>query len=305
MRMDEKTVLITGANSGIGFFTAQKLAEAGALILMICRDPERGEAARQKIAKAATGPAPVLFLCDLLLQDSIYKLAEEIRARFFRIDVLINNAGSIFDRRQLTAEGIERTFAVNHLAPFLLTNLLLDLVKAAPAGRIVTVSSESHSGKFEFDNLQGERHYNFFGAYNRTKLCNILFTYELARRLQGSNTTANCLSPGPTATPFGSHMKGLQAFILKSIKKIPFVIRTVEKGAETLIYAASSPELDGVSGKFFLRCREARSKKITYNTNIASQLWSFSERLCSSGRGSAPPIWAHGDFAASGNAGVI
>ena len=280
MRMDDKTVLITGANSGVGFATASRLAEAGASIVMICRSSERGDVARQKISRVATGKPPALLLCDLSSQDSIHKLADEIHNRYSRIDVLINNAGGIFDHRQLTDDGIEKTFATNHLAPFLLTNLLLDLVKAGAAGRIVTVSSESHSGSLEFDNLQGERRYNFFGAYNRSKLCNILFTYELARRLQGTNATANCLSPGPTATPFGSDMEGFPALFLKAIKKIPFLIRPVEKGAETLIYIASSPELEGTSGRFFLRCHEARSKKITYDIHAASVLWSISERMC-------------------------
>jgi NAD(P)-dependent dehydrogenase (short-subunit alcohol dehydrogenase family) len=300
MRMDEKIVLITGANSGLGFATARSLAEAGASIVMVCRNPERGDIARQAIARVATDAEPALLICDLSSQDSIHKLAVEIHARYSRIDVLVNNAGGIFDHRQLSIDGIEKTFATNHLAPFLLTNLLLDLVNAAPAGRIVTVSSESHSASLEFDNLLGERHYNFFGAYNRSKLCNILFTYELTRRLQGTNTTANCLSPGPTVTPFGNNMKGFPALFLKSIKRIPFLIGPVQKGAETLIYVASSPELAGVSGRFFLRCREARSKRITYDTRAASQLWSLSESLCDGPSGTPQCARTTGNFRAKG-----
>ena len=300
MLMDEKTVLITGANRGLGFVTARSLASDGAAIVMVCRNAERGDVARQKIANVATGTQPALFLCDLSSQDSIHKLAVEIRSRYSRIDVLVNNAGGIFDHRQLTVDGIEKTFATNHLAAFLLTNLLLDLVNAAPAGRIVTVSSESHSGSLEFDNLQGERSYNFFGAYNRSKLCNILFTYELARRLQSLYTTANCLSPIPTVTSFGDDMKGFPGLFLRSMKKIPIVSRSVEKGAETLIYAASSPELAGVSGRFFLRRREARSKKISYDTQTASRLWTVSESLCSGLARVPAHVPAKGNFSASG-----
>src|SRR5579859_1341447 len=157
MRMDGKVVLITGANSGVGFATARQLAELGAVVIMVCRDPGRGSAARNAVAQVATGPEPTLLLADLSWQAAVNALSDEVHARFARIDELLNNAGAIFARRELTADGIEKTFAVNHLAPFLLTNLLLDLVRASPAGRIVTVASESHSGRLDFDNLQGER----------------------------------------------------------------------------------------------------------------------------------------------------
>src|SRR5579859_1049749 len=219
MRMDGKVVLITGANSGVGFATARQLAELGAVVIMVCRDPGRGSAARNAVAQVATGPEPTLLLADLSSQAAVYALSDEVHARFARIDVLLNNAGAIFARRELTADGIEKTFAVNHLAPFLLTNLLLDLVRASPAGRIVTVASESHSGRLDFDNLQGERRYSFLAAYNRSKLGNILFTYELARRLAGTGVTANCLSPGPTMTRFGDEMRGLPALFPLLMKR--------------------------------------------------------------------------------------
>jgi NAD(P)-dependent dehydrogenase (short-subunit alcohol dehydrogenase family) len=299
MRMDGKIVLITGANSGVGFATARKLAELGASIVMVCRDSIRGNAARNDIAKVATDSPPMLLLCDLSSQSSIRELGNEIHSRFSRIDVLVNNAAAMFSTRQLTDDGIEKTFAINHLAPFLLTNLLLDLVRAAPAGRILTVSSESHSGALEFDNLQGERHYNFFGAYNRSKLANILFTYELAHRLKGTGTTANCLSPGPTVTSFGSNLTGLPALFPAVMKKIPFLLRSPEKGAETSIYLASSPEVAGVTGKFFLRCRESRSRKITYRAEVAAQLWQVSEQLCANFRPNSPGVRAQGPFTAN------
>ena len=296
--MDERIILVTGANSGVGFVAARKLAELGAAVIMVCRNPVRGNSARKQIAKVATGSPPTLLLCDLSSQASIHELASEVHARFSRIDVLLNNAGAIFARRQMTDDGIEKTFAVNHLAPFLLTNLLLDLVRAAPAGRILTVASESHSGTLEFDNLQGERHYNFFGAYNRSKLGNILFTYELARRLEGTATTVNCLSPGPTVTPFGNNLTGLPALFPMLMKKIPFLFHSPEKGAETSIYVAASPEVAGASGRFFLRCRESRTKKITYDAEVAARLWRVSENLCAKVALSSPAVWAQEHVAA-------
>ena len=292
MRMDGKIVLITGANSGVGFATARKLAELGASVVMVCRDSIRGHDARKEIARVATDSPPALLLCDLSSQASIREVASEIHTRLPRIDVLVNNAAAIFSSRQLTADGIEKTFAINHLAPFLLTNLLLDLVRAAPAGRILTVASESHSGALEFDNLQGERHYNFFSAYNRSKLANILFTYELAHRLKGTGTTANCLTPGPTVTSFGNNLTGLPALFPAVMKKIPFLFRSAEKGAETSIYLASSPEVAEVSGRFFLRCRESRTRKISYQAEVAARLWNVSEELCAKATITSPAVRA-------------
>jgi retinol dehydrogenase 12 len=278
-RMKEKIVLITGANSGIGFATARRLAESGAFVVMVCRDPARGEAARNDVAKVATGPNPKLLLADLSSQAEIRTLAQTVHALFPRIDVLINNAGAIFARRELTVDGIERTFAINHLAPFLLTNLLLDLIHAAPAGRIVTVGSETYSPSLDFDNLQSEKGHNFMAAYLRSKLENILFTFELARRLDGSRATANCLSPGPTRTRFGDDMEGLPALFPLLMKRIPFLFVSPDQGARTSIYAASSPEVEGMSGRFFLKCREIGTKPVTHNPAVAARLWSVSEAL--------------------------
>jgi NAD(P)-dependent dehydrogenase (short-subunit alcohol dehydrogenase family) len=279
MLMDRKVVLITGANSGVGFVTARRLAELGASVVMVCRDPGRGNAARNDIAKVATGPAPTLLLANLSSQAEIHALAHEVRSRFPRIDVLINNAGAIFARRELTVDGIEKTFAVNHLAPFLLTNLLLDLVRAAPAGRIVTVGSETYSSTLDFDNLQSEKRHNFMGAYLRSKLENILFTYELVCRLEGTGVTANCLSPGPTRTRFGDEMRGLPALFPLVMKRIPFLFGSPEKGARTSIYLASSPETAGASGRFFLSCRAIHTKPVTHDRGVAMRLWSVSEGL--------------------------
>jgi len=278
--MEKKIVLITGANSGVGFATARKLAEFGAEVVMVCRDSRRGEAARNEVAQTATGPGPTLMLADLSSLALVRALASAVRDRFPRIDVLLNNAGGIFARREFTTDGIEKTLAVNHLAPFLLTNLLIDLIQKTPAGRIITVASESHSGKLDFDNLQGEKHFNFFAAYNRSKLANILFTYELARRLAGTNSTANCLSPGPTRTTFGRNLTGLPRLFPILVKNIPFLFADPEKGASTSVYVASAPELAGVSGRFFLRCRERRTRPITYDSAVAARLWKISEQLC-------------------------
>jgi NAD(P)-dependent dehydrogenase (short-subunit alcohol dehydrogenase family) len=302
MRMDDKTVLITGANSGVGFAAARKLAELGATVVMVCRNAQRGDAARAEVAKTATGPAPTLLFADLSLQASVRALAVEVRARFSRMDVLLNNAASMFPKRELTAEGIEKTFAINHLASFLLTSLLADLVHAAPAGRIITVTSDSHSGALDFGNLQGERDFNFFAAYNRTKLCNILFTYELARRWKGTTTTANCVSPGPTRTSFGSELKGLPALFPILVKKIPFLLRSPEKSAEAYVYLASSPDVAEVSSRFFRRLREARTKPISYDPTVATRLWKISEDLCENTAAISRGVSPHEPFVARATA---
>ena len=174
---------------------------------------------------------------------------------------------------------MEKTFAINHLAPFILTHLVLDLIRAAPAGRILTASSEFHSGTLDFSNLQGERRYNWLGAYKRSKLCNILFTHELARRLAGTTITANCFSPGPTLTRLGDNLRGLHAVLPWIVKRIPSLLAFPERAAITPVYVASSPDLDGVSGRFFLRCRTTRTKDITYDIDVARRLWTMSKAM--------------------------
>ena len=198
--MKDKTVIITGASSGIGLATARELARQGAMVALVCRDAERAEAARKEVAAVAAGRAPTVFLADLSSQREIRRLAAEIKENHAQIDVLINNAGAVFARRELSVDGIEKTFAVNHLAPFLLTSLLLDKIRAAGQGRIITVGSESYSSALDFDNLQSEKKHQFLFAYFRSKLENILFTFELSRRLAGTGVTVNCLCPGPTRT---------------------------------------------------------------------------------------------------------
>jgi retinol dehydrogenase 14 len=277
--MSGKTVLITGATSGLGLATALLLAEQGAEVVMVGRDRTRGNFMRAEIAKYAAGSEPILFLADLSSQAEIHRLAEKLHGSFSRIDVLINNAAAMFADREVTPEGLEKTFAINHLAPFILTHLVLDLIRAAPAGRILTASSGFHSGTLDFSNLQGERRYNWLGAYKRSKLCNILFTYELARRLAGTTVTANCLSPGPTLTRLGDNMRGLPAVFPWIAKRIPSLLGFPERAAITPVYVASSPDLDGVSGRFFLRRRTKHTKHITYDIDVARRVWNMSEAL--------------------------
>jgi NAD(P)-dependent dehydrogenase (short-subunit alcohol dehydrogenase family) len=274
--MRGKIVLITGANSGVGFVTARELARMGACVLMVCRDTGRGARARVEVAKAATGPAPELLLADMSSQSSVRALADDVRRRFAKIDVLINNAGGIFAQRELTADGIEKTFATNHLGPFLLTNLLLDPVCAGTGGRIVNVASESYPSRLDFDNLQGEKRYGFLNAYFRSKLENIIFTFDLAKRLRDTGVTVNCLSPGPTRTRFGDNMTGLPGLFPRLAKRL---FPSPEKGARTLIHVASSPAVAGVSGRFFLRQRDRQTKPVTRDAQVAARLWGVSADL--------------------------
>ena len=287
--MKDKIVIVTGASSGIGLATARQLARQGAEIAMVCRDPKRAEAAREDVAASATGAQPRVFLADLSAQRDIRHLATAIKSRYSHIDVLINNAGAVFARRELTVDGIEKTFAVNHLAPFLLTNLLLDNVRAAAAGRVVTVGSESYSSALDFENLQSEKKHHFLTAYFRSKLENILFTFELSRRLAGTSVTANCLSPGPTKTRIGSNMDGWAGLFPLLVRNVPF-FASPEKGARTSVYLASSPEVAKTTGRFFLRSRETRTKPVTHDVDVARRLWNLSEEVCGLGaaaRGSA------------------
>jgi NAD(P)-dependent dehydrogenase (short-subunit alcohol dehydrogenase family) len=274
-----KTIVITGANSGVGYATAAALVRRGALVVMVCRDPARGDAAQSALAAIAGGPGPELFIADLSSQGEVRRVAAALTAAHARIDVLVNNAGAVFDHRELSVDGVEMTLAVNHLAPFLLTELLLPSLLAAPSARVVTVSSEAYARKLDFDNLQGERRYGFLSAYGRSKLANVLFTRELADRLEASTVTANAASPGPTRTRFGDNLSGPVALFPKVMKRLPF-FGSPEKAARTVVYAAVSRETAGVSGRFFLRGREWHDKRVVKDRALARQLWRVSEQLC-------------------------
>jgi NAD(P)-dependent dehydrogenase (short-subunit alcohol dehydrogenase family) len=272
-----KICLVTGANSGIGRSAAHVLAQMNATVVMVCRDRRRAEPVRDEI-KAATGNQNVeLMICDLSSQTDLRRFAGEFIKTHNRLDMLLNNAGIVVRKRSLTEDGIESTFAVNHLGYFLLTNLLLDLLKKSAPSRIVNVSSAAHAyGKIDFDDLQGEKKYGGFAAYANSKLANVLFTYELARRLEGSGVTANCLHPGPVAT-------GLFRNLPKPIEAlIKLVTISPDKGAETSVYVASSPEVEGVTGKYFAKKRERKTSKQSYNEEAAHRLWEVSKKMTSS-----------------------
>ena len=272
--MAGKVVLITGANSGIGKETALALARLNANLVIVCRDKRRGQAALEDI-KTKSGNASVeLMTCDLSSQTQIRKLAQEFKQKHDRLDVLVNNAGVILTRRSVTEDGLESTFAINHLAYFLLTNLLLDLIKQSAPARIVNVSSTVHkSATIDFDDLQGERSYGAMRAYGQSKLANVLFTYELARRLEGTRVTVNCLHPGVIATNIFRDISGVVGAAARLFLKSP------RRGAETSVYLAASPEVEGVTGKYFDDRRAARSSPESYDEAKAERLWQVSERL--------------------------
>jgi NAD(P)-dependent dehydrogenase (short-subunit alcohol dehydrogenase family) len=279
--MQGKTVIITGANSGIGLATAVALAGAGARTVLTARDQSRGEAAVREVSERSGNPEVSLVTFDLGSLASVRQGAAELLERCERIDVLLNNAGLVLSDRRVSADGYEMTFAVNHLGPFLLTNLLLDRVKAGAPARVVNVASTAHNSArrgMPFDDLQSTQRYAGMKVYGESKLANILFTSELARRLEGTGVTANCLHPGTVATGYGrdGDSKGVLAFGLKLIK--PFIL-TPEKGARTSVYLASSPEVDGVTGRYFAKCRQKTPSKAARDPQAARQLWEVSEEL--------------------------
>ena len=275
--MGEKVCLITGATSGIGKATAMGLANMGASVVMVGRDRGRGAAVMAEIKEKSGNASVDLMLADVSSQKEIRRLADEFGEAYPRLDVLINNAGVFRSERITTADGIEATFAVNHLAYFLLTNLLLDRLKAGAPSRIVNVASADHSnGAIDFDDLQGEKGYRGAGAYSRSKLANVLFTHELARRLRGTGVTANCLHPGVVGTNLGSGVSGAFGFVVRALRPL---MKNPEKGAETSIYLASSPEVEGSSGGYFVKKAQARSSDVSYDERLARRLWEASAEL--------------------------
>jgi retinol dehydrogenase 14 len=272
-----RTVLVTGGTGGIGKATAAGLAAQGARVAITGRDAGRATSAADDI-RAVGGPPVDVFVADLSAQAEVRRLASEVRQALPRLDVLVNNVGGFWNTRHLTVDGLERTFALNHLAPFLLTHLLVDrLVESAPS-RVVTVSSDAQRlGRIDFADLQGERSWSGQRAYNQSKLANVLFTYELARRLRGSGVTANVLHPGIVRTGFGSEDPGrIQRVIMPFA---PLMMKTPERGALTSIHLASSPELGGGTGQFFVNSRPRRSSKRSYDEADARRLWEVSARL--------------------------
>jgi NAD(P)-dependent dehydrogenase (short-subunit alcohol dehydrogenase family) len=276
--MHGKTVIVTGAGSGIGLETADALARKGASLVLVELEPARGDAAVARIAKS--GSKPRLFVADLSRQTDVRRVAGEILASTPRIDVLINNAGAMFTTRQVTADGLERTFALNHLGYFLLTNLLLDRIIPSTPARIISVSSAAHRrATLDFDDLQVEKKYSGQDAYDRSKLANILFTRALSRRLQGTGVTANCLEPAPgiVRSHFFENVGGWVRVIVSILQPIASV--TPAEGAKTSIYLASSAEVEGISGQYFAKCRVAKAAAAAEDDFAAEQLWVESLRL--------------------------
>jgi len=275
--MHGRTCVITGATSGIGRATAVALAEMGATLVLVCRDRQRGEDTLAAIAAQTGRRDASLVLGDLAVQRDVRRIAAELLAGDRPLHVLINNAGVVNLQRTVTTDGIETSFAVNHLAPFLLTNLLLDRLRRSAPARVVTVSSEAHRfGRLDFDDLGNERRYRFMRVYGQKKLANILFTAELARRTEGTGVTANSLHPGAVATGLGKNNGAWARAIVALLR--PF-FRTPEGGAATSVHLASSPAVEGVTGRYFVDCREKWPSSAAQDAATARRLWDVSERL--------------------------
>jgi len=275
--MQGKVIVVTGATSGIGRIAAERLAGMGARIILVARDPARGEATLAALRRMAPGAAHGLYLADLADLGRTRRLAAEIAAAEPRIDVLINNAGALFGARRVTAEGLELTFATNHMAYFLLTLGLAERLRAAAPARVVNTASNAHRGtRLDFADLQSAGGYRGVEAYGRSKLANILFTSELARRWRGSGVTVNCLHPGFVATRFGNGSGGWISYGLRLAKL--FAI-SPEKGAETIVHLAASPVVAEVSGAYFYQCRPAQPSAAAKDDAAAARLWRESERL--------------------------
>lgn len=280
--MDQKICVITGATDGIGLETARTLGKDGWTLALVARNAQKGERIARELRAECRNEEIFFKQADLSLQQDVRRVARDLAETYPRIDVLLNNAGAIFWKRKQTAEGYEATFALNHLNYFLLTNLLLDRLKAAPSARIVNVASRAHVGaSVDFDDLDGTTVYKKrmggWIAYQRSKLMNIMFTYALARRLEGTNVTANALHPGFVKTRFGRDNGGAFAVILNIGMRFSAI--SVQKGAETQTYLARSPEVEGVSGKYFSECRQVVSTKQSMDEAAQERLWTISEEM--------------------------
>jgi retinol dehydrogenase 12 len=273
----DKVCLLTGATRGIGRAAADALARTGWKLVLVGRDKARVDETVAAVSAASGNRQVEGLAADLSLRSEVRRLAADFRARFSRLDVLINNAGAIFTRREVTKEGTEKTLALNHLGYFLLTLELLPLLKASAPSRVVNVASEAHRGmRLDFDDLENKKGYSGLRVYGESKLMNILFTEELARRLAGTGVTVNALHPGVVATGFGQNTPGI--FKVAVRLAAPFMT-TPEKGARTLVYLATSPEVAGISGQYFSKSKQARASPAARNPETARRLWDASERL--------------------------
>jgi NAD(P)-dependent dehydrogenase (short-subunit alcohol dehydrogenase family) len=275
--MKGKIVVITGGTSGIGEVAALELAQMGARIVLVAREEPRADATLARLRERAPGLAHTVHYADLIRLAEAKRVAAQIADTEPRIDVLINNAGAMFAARQVTQDGLERTFALNHMAYFVVTEGLRERLAASAGARIVSTASDAHRGAtLDFDDLQSEKGFSAMKAYGRSKLCNILFTRELARRLHGTGVTANCLHPGFVATRFGDQSGGLISHMVRLAK---FFAISPAEGAKTIVHLASSPEVAGVSGKYFYKCREAKPSPQAQDDQAASALWQRSAAL--------------------------
>jgi Dehydrogenases with different specificities (related to short-chain alcohol dehydrogenases) len=275
--MKGKVCLITGASSGIGKATSIELAKLGATVAIVCRTEEKCEKTAKEIIEKTKNENIIPFVADLLSQKQIRNLAEEVNSKLNRLDVLINNAGSYFPKCTLTEDGIESTFALNYLAPFLLTNLLLNKLIESRPSRIINVSSSAHfSAKtIDFDSVFCKGKYNGYKAYAQSKLALTIFTYELSRKLKDKGVTVNCMHPGAVRTSLWSKTGAIKPLAILA----SFFMRSPEKGAETIVYLASSEDVANITGKYFFDKREEKSSAVSYDVELAKHLWEFSERL--------------------------
>lgn len=278
--MKDKTVVITGGTSGIGEVAALELATMGARIVLIARDESRGKATLRRLREAGPGLAHAVHHADLLRLAEMKRVAADIAKCESRIDVLINNAGAVFSARVLTADGFERTFALNHMAYFVVTCGLLERLKASGPARIINTASGAHRGAtLDFADLQFATGFDGMTAYRRSKLCNILFTRELSRRISGTAVTANCVRPGFIATRFGDQSGGMLSPMFRIAK---IFAKSPTEGAKTIVYLASSPHVAGVTGQYFHRCAPADPSPAAQDDQAAQLLWERSEALASS-----------------------
>ncbi|MBU2589998.1 MAG: SDR family oxidoreductase [Nanoarchaeota archaeon] len=267
----EKTILITGASSGIGKSVTKQLAEQGHKVIMLCRNKEKSE----KVIKEIDSKNAELLLCDLADFDDVKRAAKEFKNKYSKLDVLVNNAGSVFADRRTNKQGYELTFSVNHLGHFLLTNELLDIITE----RVINVSSYAHKfGKINFEDINLENSYNSLKAYSQSKLVNILFTYELARR--NKKITVNCLDPGFVKTNVGENDKN--SYVSYIMKIIRLFSKSPEKGAETIVYLATSKDVENITGKYFCNKKIKKSSKKSYDLKVAKKLWDLSEEMVTS-----------------------
>ena len=277
--MNGKVCLVTGSTDGIGKVSARVLAELGAKVIIVGRNPEKSAFVLAELRSISGNKNIDLLMADLAVMQEVRDLAEQVISRYDRLDVLLNNAGGYFTKHKITSDGLEMTFALNHMSYFLLTNKLMELLKYSAPARIVNVSSDAHYGvNIEFENLNGEQDYKAWKAYQKSKLANVLFTYELLKKVP-ADITVNCLHPGFVATNFGHNNGGFFGPVLKIAQRISAI--DPEEGAKTSIFLCSAPDVNGVSGKYFYKCQQKTSSRESRNMDNSKRLWQISSDIAS------------------------